>query len=189
MNPITHFLAGWVVANTAKLEKRDRAMITIAGIIPDVDSFDAFTGLLARNTERPLDLVSAYHHVLAHNVGFAMLVALCASALAKRRRVTVPLVMISFHLHLLADLVGARGPDGYQWPIPYLLPFSNSWQLAWDGQWAFNAWQNLVITAACLAMTLFWAWKRSYSPLELVSKRADKAFVEVLRKRFGDPEE
>ncbi len=27
------------------------------------------------------------------------------------------LVLFSFHLHLLGDLVGARGPDGDQWPI------------------------------------------------------------------------
>ena len=52
---------------------------------------------------------------------------------------TALLVFISFHLHLLCDLIGARGPDGDQWPIPYLKPFSNSVQLAWHGQWALNA--------------------------------------------------
>jgi len=29
------------------------------------------------------------------------------------------------------------------------------------------------------------AWKRGYSPLEMVSGKVDEAFVETLRKRFG----
>lgn len=28
-------------------------------------------------------------------------------------------------------MLGSRGPDGYQWPIPYLSPFSSAVQLSW----------------------------------------------------------
>jgi hypothetical protein len=100
---------------------------------------------------------------------------------------TAFLVWISFHLHLLGDLVGARGPEGYQWPIPYLLPFSNRWQWAWRGQWALNAWPNFIITIIAITLTFFFAWKRFYSPLELISYKADRIFVETLQKRFGKP--
>ena len=64
--------------------------------------------------------------MLGHNLGFAIF-SDCRSPhiFANRKLTTALLVFISFHLHLLADLVGARGPDGDQWPIPYLLPFSN----------------------------------------------------------------
>jgi hypothetical protein len=93
---------------------------------------------------------------------------------------TALLVFISFHLHLLCDLIGARGPDGDQWPIPYLKPFSNSIQLTWHGQWALNAWQNFVITGFLLAATFWIAWRHGNSPLELVSERANKRIAKVL---------
>jgi hypothetical protein len=85
---------------------------------------------------------------------------------------------------LLCDLVGARGPDGYQWPIPYLKPFSNAAQLAWHGQWALNGWQNFVITGVLLLATFWFAWKNGASPLELVSTPANRAFILSLRQRL-----
>jgi hypothetical protein len=97
---------------------------------------------------------------------------------------TAFLVFISFHLHLLCDLIGARGPDGDQWPIPYLKPFSNAIQLAWHGQWALNAWQNFVITGLLLFATLWIAWRYRSSPMELVSQSANRAVTQTLRDRF-----
>jgi inner membrane protein len=97
---------------------------------------------------------------------------------------TALLVFISFHLHLLCDLIGARGPDGDQWPIPYLKPFSNSIQLTWHGQWALNGWQNFLITGIFLLATLWLAWKYDSSPLELVSQPANRALTQALRQRF-----
>jgi len=97
---------------------------------------------------------------------------------------TALLVFISFHLHLLCDLIGARGPDGDQWPIPYLKPFSNSVQLAWHGQWALNAWQNFAITGLFLVATFWTAWKYGSSPLELISDSANQALTRTLRQRF-----
>lgn len=97
---------------------------------------------------------------------------------------TALLVLISFHLHLLCDLIGARGPDGDQWPIPYLKPFSNAIQLTWHGQWALNAWQNFLITSIFLLATFWIAWRYGSSPLELVSEPANQALTLTLRQRF-----
>jgi LexA-binding, inner membrane-associated putative hydrolase len=97
---------------------------------------------------------------------------------------TAFLVFISFHLHLLCDLIGARGPDGDQWPIPYLKPFSNSVQLTWYGQWALNAWQNFVITGLFLLATFWLASKYQSSPVELVSQRWNREFVTALKNRL-----
>src|SRR5205807_867107 len=97
---------------------------------------------------------------------------------------TALLVFISFHLHLLCDLFGARGPDGNQWPIPYLKPFSNAVQLTWHGQWALNAWQNFFITSTFLLVTFWLAWRYRSSPLELVSQPANLALTQTLRDRF-----
>jgi inner membrane protein len=130
---------------------------------------------------------SEYHHVFAHNLGFVLFVTVIAALIAARRSATACLAILVLHLHLLADLVGSRGPDGYQWPIPYLRPFSDAWQLTWEGQWVLNAWPNIVITILLLCWTFYWAWSRGRSPLEMISLRIDDVLVSTLRKRFGEP--
>ena len=184
MSPVTHFLAGWLVANSANLNRRERAAVTLAGVIPDVDGLGLIAEIVTRNSSHPLNWWSDYHHVLGHNIGFCLLVTAMGFAMATRRWLTAVLVGLSFHLHLLGDLVGARGPDGHQWPIPYLQPFSGAWQWTWSGQWALNGWPNFVITIAALSVTFYWAWKRGYSPLEMISSRVEQVFVTALRKRF-----
>jgi hypothetical protein len=176
---------GWAVANSSPtLPKRDRALVTWASVVPDVDGLGLVADLLTRHTAHPLSWWGDYHHVVGHNLGFAVGVGVLAALLAKEKRKTTLLVLLSFHLHLVADLMGARGPDGDQWPIPYLLPFSNRWQWTWSGQWALNAWPNFVLTALLMTLALWLAWKRGYSPLELFSAKADGALVGAIRNRF-----
>jgi membrane-bound metal-dependent hydrolase YbcI (DUF457 family) len=187
MSPVTHFLTGWVLANSASLNRRDRAAVTLAGVIPDVDGLGIIVELLTRNAAHPLDWFSRYHHSL-HNLGFALFVALAAYAFATRRLKVAGLAFVSFHLHLLEDLLGSRGPDGYPWPIPYLMPFSRVAELAWRGQWALNAWPNIALTIALLLTTLYLAWRRGFSPLGMLSTRVDAVVVAALRQRFPRPE-
>jgi hypothetical protein len=94
------------------------------------------------------------------------------------------LELASVHLHLLGDLLGSRGPDGYQWPIPYLWPFSGAADLVVPFQWQLNAWPNVVISLILLAHLFWLAWDRGSSPLELISARANEAFVQALHVRF-----
>jgi len=190
MNTVTHFLVGWVVANADHLNRRERAAVTVSGIIPDIDSVGIIAEKLTQGSDHPLLWWSKYHHVLAHNLGFGLFVAIVVfvmANMAKRKWLTTGLAFLSFHLHLLGDIVGARGPDGYHWPIPYLLPFWNGWEITWSGQWAINAWPNFVITGVALVITFFLVWKRGYSPLEMLSTSADRAFVKTIRARFGHP--
>jgi inner membrane protein len=185
MNPITHFFMGWAVANAAQpLTKGERAMVTWASVIPDIDGLGIVAEVLTRHNNHPLNWWSEYHHVLGHNLGFALVVSAASAIFARQKVKTTLLVFLSFHLHLLADLVGARGPDGDQWPIPYLLPFSKKLQLTWSGQWALNAWPNIVITAALIAVAIALARRRGFSPLEIFSPKADSVFVGALRTRF-----
>jgi inner membrane protein len=186
MSPVTHFLTGWVLASTADLNRRDRALVTIASVIPDVDGLGAIADVLTRNSQHPLDWFGRYHHSL-HNLGFALLIGLAAYVLGTQRNKVAVLAFLSFHLHLLEDLLGARGPEGYQWPIPYLMPFSKALDLTWHGQWALNAWPNFAITLTLLIVTFYLAWQRGYSPLEMFSLKADAAFVRALRRRFPRP--
>ena len=186
MNVIEHFFIGWCIANgSPSLSDRDRTIVTVAAVIPDIDGLGLLLEIPTRNTSHPILWWTEYHHILAHNVGFAFLAGIVAYVLAARRFETTALALVSFHSHILGDILGARGPDGYQWPIPYFLPFSSTPELLWEGQWALNAWQNFVITGVALAATFVLAWRRGYSPVGIFSKRADAQFVQTLRARFG----
>jgi inner membrane protein len=183
MSPVTHFLTGWVFANCARLDRRDRALVTLASVAPDIDGLGIIPELLTRNSNHPLLWFSLYHHSL-HTLIFALVTAVVFFVLAHQKWKTGVLAFVSFHLHLIEDVVGSRGPDGYQWPIPYLKPFSSAVELTWHGQWALSAWPNIAITVALLFTTLWLAWSRGFSPLEIVSESADAVFVGTLRKRF-----
>jgi inner membrane protein len=183
MSPATHFLTGWALANSASLGRRERALVTLAGVVPDFDGLGIAAEYLTRNSQHPLEWFSAYHHAL-HSLPFAVVVTVASFALATQRWKTAGLAFLSFHIHLLEDVLGSRGPDGYQWPIPYFMPFSRACELTWRGQWALNAWPNFAITISLLLMTFYLAWLRGFSPLEMVSRKADAAFVVALRKRI-----
>jgi len=208
MSPVTHFFAGWILASAfpagspTSLTRREKILVVGAAVAPDLDGAGIVPELPTRNSSHPLLWFSEYHHML-HTLAFATACALIAFLVAGplagfafgpviqgRRSPTHPwltalLVFVSFHLHLLCDLVGARGPDGYQWPIPYLRPFSSALQLSWHGQWFLNGWQNFLITAILLATSLWIGWKYASSPLELVSVSANQAFVRTLRRRLS----
>ena len=189
MNVLTHFLAGWALSLPPDLERRDRALIVFASVAPDLDAV-VLVGDLARG--RALDdcvLFATYHHVLGHNILFAALTVFGCVLLARRKALVGGLSLLAIHLHFLCDIVGSRGPDGSQWAIPYLLPFSKAWNPAVGWQWALNAWPNIVFTIALLALALYAAWTRGCSPVGLFSERADRALVSTLRHRFGNPQQ
>ncbi len=202
MSPVTHFLAGWMVATvpalvagkSGSLNTREQAAVVAASLAPDLDGLGAMPELLTRHTSHPLLWFSNYHHSL-HTLFFALIATLLLALLANRRSgsddrlrtqptLTALLIFASFHLHLLCDLVGSRGPDGESWPIPYLKPFSHSLQLAWSGQWQLNAWQNFAFTAGLLFATFWIAFRFSISPLQFISKRWDRLFIRTLHRRF-----
>jgi inner membrane protein len=183
LSPVTHFLSGWVLANVTPFDRRDRAIVTLSCVVPDIDGIGAAAEVLTRNSAHPLTWFSDYHHML-HNISFALLVCVAAFALATRRWKTALFAFLAFHLHLLEDVAGSRGANGDYWPVPYFLPFSHrSW--TWSGQWALNSWQNIAVTVVLLMMTFWLAWSRGYSPLEMVSEKADAAFVGALRRRVA----
>jgi len=56
MNPVTHFLTGWALANCVpSLERKERAMVALACVIPDVDGLGAVADLLTRNSAQPTE--------------------------------------------------------------------------------------------------------------------------------------
>ena len=184
MNPVTHFLAGWAAGLPFDLSRRERALVAAASVSPDIDGLPVLLDLAGRHSPWNMEYWSSFHHSL-HNIVFAIVVSLVCMALAKRRYVMAGLAFLVANLHYLCDIVGSRGPDGYHWPVPYLMPFSDWWQLSVPWQWELNAWPNVLITAVLMCVAIYYAWRRGYSPVGLFSTRADNAFTEILAARFG----
>jgi inner membrane protein len=145
------------------LNRKDRALITFACVIPDIDGLGIIAEVLTRNSAHPLFWFTPYHHSL-HNLAFALVIAAVPFAVATRQGAAGLLALMTLHLHLFEDVLGSGGPDGYRWTIPYLQPFSSSFELAWRGQWGLNAWPNVVISSALLFVTLWPAWGRGSRP-------------------------
>lgn len=189
MAPMTHLLCGWAIAQSVE-EKRDRFWICMAGIAPDIDGAGLIVDFFTRNSAQPTDYWGSYHHILGHNLCWGVAFCVLASIWTRKKLQAAMLMMAAFHLHLFCDLIGGRGPaspdypQGYQWPMPYFYPFSDNYELIWSGQWALNAWPNFVCTGVLLFMMFYWAITKERSPLEILSHRADRSFVEVLRQRF-----
>lgn len=173
MNPIVHAELSWLAAQGLP-DRRDRVLVTLAGLAPDLDGLTLLAGE---------ELYGKYHHVLTHGYVAALgTVALC-TAFARKRVGVALLSLAAFHLHLLCDLAGS-GPG---WPIHYFWPNSMQ-EWFWKGQWNLASWQNSVIgllaTLACLACAL--RWRRTV--VELLSLRWDAEVTRTLRRRFlGEP--
>lgn len=187
MNPITHLLAGWTVAEQSHVSLRDKKIITWAGVIPDLDGVSVIPDIVNQVLGRPpSEYYFRYHHSLTHGLPAAVLCAGAVFLIAQKRLKTALFAVLSFHLHLLCDLVGSRGPDPSDiWPLPYLEPFSRKLTFSWSGQWPLDAWPNIAFTIALLLLVFVRAVRRGYSPVSLFSARADAVFVSTLRTRFS----
>jgi hypothetical protein len=187
MSPFTHLFLGWLVAESAPLNRRERACVALAGAAPDLDGLGVIAEVATKNSAHPLLWFSEYHHVLCHNllasvVASGVVAAIVGGSLARRAGVAA-LACLTWNLHIVCDVIGARGPDGHQWPIVFWRPFAaNEW--VWSGQWRLDSWQNLVITLVSLTIIAWLARTRGRTPLEMLSLRADAAVVGVIRKRW-----
>ena len=170
MNPIVHAELSWL-AGVRLTERRDRLLVTLAGVVPDLDGLSLLWGV---------DAYAKWHHVLTHGVVAALACALIFGAVAKRRLMVAVLSFCTFHLHLLCDLAGS-GPG---WPITYLAPFSST-ETMWSGQWNLASWQNTLIGLAATLVVLACALPFGRTLVELVSLKADLKVVATLRARFG----
>jgi hypothetical protein len=179
MHPPTHALLSWGLANLApSLDRRGRALVFFAGLIPDLDGVTYFA------SER---LYLEYHRVLCHNGAFGILCAAAAAALAGQgapRAFIAALAFASFHLHLVCDLLGSAGPDGSLWGIPYFQPLCAT-MIDNPYQWQLASVPNVAITLGALAFAIVIALRRGRSPVEPFSARADAAVVAAIRRRLA----
>src|SRR5262245_27689749 len=175
MAPGTHALIGWWTANVLPLSRRDRFLVFLGGVLPDLDGLGLVYSLEAYFT---------YHHVLGHNlVGCVMWTALVAVAARERLRCAT-LTALHWHLHLACDYFGSRGPmDTPPWVLPYLFPLVGGWsgetfvgpRWYWNPwQWPLNGWPNLLITLGALAGWVYIAVRLDRTWFEFVWLKFDR---------------
>jgi hypothetical protein len=184
MSPITHLMASWIVAAKTTDNLRDRRLVTLAGVAPDLDGLSILLDY-ARGawTSGKYYYYPYYHHYVTHGLLAAVICSGLMAALAQRRWRVFWLAFLTFHLHLLCDLVGSRGPDkGDIWPILYFGPLSQHPMWMWKYQWRLDGWQNQVIFVALFAWSLCIAVKKGDSFVGVFNQRCDRVFVGVLQK-------
>ncbi len=169
MSPIVHLELSWLCAQPLA-RRRDRILVSVAGVLPDLDGLTILGGL---------DAYGRWHHRLTHGYPAAIATGVLCAALSQDRVRTTLLGLFTFHLHLFCDLLGS-GPG---WPILYFWPTGHT-EWYWAGQWDLGSWQNGLIgmaaTALCLAGALWWG----RTVVEVFSLRGDAAVVQALRARF-----
>jgi inner membrane protein len=184
MSPITHFLVGWVALERLRVNPRDKALVVLAGLAPDLDGL----GIVVDFTTRALGLLEtdyyqSLHRMYGHGLPAAIVFAAIAGAFGVQRLGVALLAFVSVHLHFLGDLLGSRGTTAEDlWGIYYFAPFSTAFELSWAGQWPLVGWQNMAISAVLLGIVMLRASRLGYSPVGLLSQRADAAFVATLRR-------
>ena len=190
MSPFTHLIGSWLVASATTSNPRDRKLVTLAGVLPDADGLGAVAdvvGSFISGKECTFYYYQTYHHFLLHGWPGAVAISMLLTFFARQRRQVFLLCLLTFHLHLLCDLLGSRGPTiGDLWPICYSEPVFRHPIWFWKGQWKLDGWQNQTIFIILLATSLWLAVKRGYSFVEVVSRRLDFVFVQVLQKWYGN---
>ncbi len=183
MSPITHLLASWVIADKLTTNARDRKLVTFAGVIPDLDGLgligDGIASLLGL---RSPGLYEHYHHFLLHGLAGALLVSVLTMLVARQKGRVALLALLTFHLHLVCDFVGSRGPSRDDlWAIFYFGPFNRDPMWVWRGQWALDGWQNKLVFTVVFTWCFAMALDKGRSVVEVFNRKADAAFISTLR--------
>jgi hypothetical protein len=189
VSPVTHFLASWLIASATTNNSRDRNLVTLAGILPDADGLGLVADVIGSaisGKENTFYYYQHYHHYLLHGWPGALAVTALLTCFSRQRWRVALLCLVTFHLHLLCDLLGSRGPTpGDLWPIAYGEPFFRHPFIFWKGQWRLDGWQNRLITVALFLTELSLAPRRGWSCVAFFSRRVDSIVVGVLRKWRG----
>jgi membrane-bound metal-dependent hydrolase YbcI (DUF457 family) len=140
---LTHIGMSWIVANLLPASRKDRWLIVLAGVLLDLDGIGILWSQSAYETA---------HRAAGHSLVFCLLLVVIALLRADAPWKTAVLTAISFHLHLVLDVVGTGGL-----PIRYFWPFSE-WGWEYAGHWGLASWQNVVVMVGTLAGVLWVAW-------------------------------
>lgn len=179
MSPGAHLLFSWLSGVEFLKKRRERVLVTLSGMAPDLDGL----GIIIDRITDTTNYYIQYHHFLGHSIFSAICLSTLASMLAKEQKLRVwVLALLVVHIHIVCDIVGSKGSDGHQWPIYYLYPVAPAFGLTWEHQWELNAWQNLVIIGTLFCISGYYAATKQITFLEVFSRRLDKEAIVMYRK-------
>ena len=184
MSPATHLLGSWLIAAKTTDNARDCRLVTLAGILPDADGLGLIADIVSGlSGSRQTHLYAHYHHYLLHGALGGILIAVLLACFARQRWRVLLLALLVFHLHLLCDFVGSRGPAPEDlWPVFYLGPFDKDPMWVWKGQLRLDGWFNRGLSVALFVWALWLPLRLGHSVVGVFNRRADQAFVRILRK-------
>ena len=116
-----------------------------------------------------------YHHILGHNLTFALIVSTVLSIFSSRRMLAWVTYCALFHLHIFMDFWGS----GRDWGIAYWWPFRFGPGYWWMNPygWDFYSWQNISAAFLLFCWTIWIAYIRKRTPLELLMPSLDRRLV------------
>ncbi len=165
MSPIIHLITAWLIAMFFAIELKERRIVVLAGIIPDIDG-----AFILFNFEAYLE----YHHTFGHSYVFGIPFILITAFLFLdniKLKLKVSLIaLLGFTSHLVLDMIGS------DWPVSLLYPLSR------EGYCIFPSIPNEIIywvinpVYAIIVVSLM-AWiiyKKERSPIEFISQKFDR---------------
>ena len=171
MHVPTHILSGWLCGNLIpSFGPRERFFCMIAASAPDLDGLSLLAGW-----EMYWDL----HHVLLHNLAFAVVLSTLLAFFSRPRVVAWIVYFALMHLHFLLDLLGS----GSDWGVEYFRPFSAvSWEIPFH--WEFLSWQNYAAAFAAIALSFGLIYWKKRTILEYPMPKLNAEIVDfILRRR------
>jgi hypothetical protein len=184
MAPGNHAFISWWTANVLPLSRRDRLVVFLAGVLPDLDGLTILVSVEA---------YVIYHHVISHNLLVGLFWTALVAVFAQQRLPCATLTLLNWHLHLACDYFGSAGDT--IWVLPYLFPFVGGWEKsghftgpAWywnPWQWELSAWPNVLVMLLGFAGWVYIAVRLDRTWFEFVSLRLDRELCQVLRRWLG----
>ena len=168
MHVQTHLLCGWCIGNGFQFTPRERLFCMLVSAAPDLDGL----GILYSQ-----DAYWNWHHVLAHNLLFAMAGSGTCAVFSTHRIKAFIVYFLLVHLHFVMDLLGS-GPG---WGIYYFWPLGR-WMANNPYSWPLYSWQNMCFAAIFLCWVLAIAIYDGRTPLEAVMPELDVKLVKTLRR-------
>jgi hypothetical protein len=163
MSPLIHLVTAWVIAIIFSSKLKDRRIIVLCGIIPDIDGV-----FILFSTE----LFIRYHHGFGHSYIFGIPLILILSYFSSEKLKTILFSIISFSSHLILDIIGT------DWAINPLYPFfyhdlKISHLISTQTIYLLiNPIYAIIILIIMALITI----ERERSPMEFISVKLDKIF-------------
>lgn len=168
-----HAGVGWAIGVLAPgASRRLRAWCLVAAILPDIDAAAYLFGPVAYMN---------WHHTFGHNVFLGAAVAAAAAwghraEPPARRALAAGLVALAFASHLLSDMKLSAYPIVAFWPL-------SREEYEFPDNLALVAPINTHLVYASAVLTALLAWWKGVTPLDLISPRLDRIFLNFFRRR------